>query len=151
MLRLIYSCFDKVGPCDIVLCRKDVELWTLLSRLITELNWKKAKRRISTWTLLGNWKMWNMKVTVIPIVIGALNTVIKGLVQGKEDLEIRGRVETIALLKSTRILRRVMKTWRDLLPLNLQWETIGYRWCEKLEKEKIIIFCHLANYTGKIK
>ena len=36
-----------------------------------------------------------MKVTVIPIEIGALGTVIKGLVQGLEDLEIRGQVETI--------------------------------------------------------
>ena len=40
-------------------------------------------------------KLWNMKLTVIPIVIGALSTVTKGLVQGMEDLEIRGWVETI--------------------------------------------------------
>ncbi len=37
-------------------------------------------------------KLWNMKVAIIPIVIGALGTVTKGLVQGLEDLEIRGRV-----------------------------------------------------------
>ena len=36
-----------------------------------------------------------MKVTWIPIVIGALGTVTRGLVQGLEDLEIRGRAETI--------------------------------------------------------
>ena len=36
----------------------------------------------------------NMKVTVIPIVSGALGTVTKGFVQGLEDLEIRGRVKT---------------------------------------------------------
>ena len=35
-------------------------------------------------------KLWNMKVTVILIVIGVLRTVTKGLVQGLEDLEIRG-------------------------------------------------------------
>ena len=40
-------------------------------------------------------KLWNMKVTVIPIVIGALGTLTKGFVQGLEDLEIIGRVETI--------------------------------------------------------
>ena len=40
-------------------------------------------------------KPWNMKVTVIPIVIGALGTVTKGLLKRLEDLEIRGRVETI--------------------------------------------------------
>ena len=31
-----------------------------------------------------------MKVTVIPIVIGELSTVTKGLVKGQEDLEIIG-------------------------------------------------------------
>ena len=40
-------------------------------------------------------KLWSMKMTVIPIVIGALGTVSKGLVEGLEDLEIRGRIETI--------------------------------------------------------
>ena len=53
-----------------------------------------------------------MKVTVIPIVIGALGTITKVLVQGLEDLKIIGRVETIqttALLKSARILRRVLE------------------------------------------
>ena len=58
-------------------------------------------------------KLWNMKVTIIPSVIGALGTVTKGLVQGQKDLEKRGRVETIqttAFLRSARILRRVLKT-----------------------------------------
>ena len=36
-----------------------------------------------------------MKVTFIPIVIGALGTVIKGLIKGLEVLEIRGQVETM--------------------------------------------------------
>ena len=36
-----------------------------------------------------------MKMTVIPIVIGAFGTVTKGLVQELEGLEITGRVETI--------------------------------------------------------
>ena len=31
-----------------------------------------------------------MKVTFIPIVIGALSTVTQGLIKGVEDLEIRG-------------------------------------------------------------
>ena len=57
-------------------------------------------------------KLWNMKVTIIPVVIGALGTVTKGLVQKLEDFKITGRMETIqttALLRSTKILRRVMK------------------------------------------
>ena len=59
-----------------------------------------------------------MKVTVIPILIAALGTVTKGLVQGLEDLKIRRRVESIqttALLRSARILRRVLETWGELL------------------------------------
>ena len=44
--------------------------------------------------------VWELKVTVIPIVIGVLGTVIKGLVQGLEDLEIRERVETIKITAS---------------------------------------------------
>ena len=58
-------------------------------------------------------KLWNMKVKVIPIVVGALGTVRKGLERGLENLEIRGRIDTIqntALLQSARILRRVLET-----------------------------------------
>ena len=57
--------------------------------------------------------LWNMKVTVIPIVTGTLDTATKGLVKGLGDLEIRGRVETIqttALLRSARMLRRGPET-----------------------------------------
>ena len=38
-----------------------------------------------------------MKVTIIPIVIGAFDTVTKGLWKGLEDLEVEGRLETIKL------------------------------------------------------
>ena len=58
-------------------------------------------------------KLWNMKVTIVPIVIGALGTITKGLLKGLEDLEIGGRLETIqttALLRTARILRRVLET-----------------------------------------
>ena len=40
-------------------------------------------------------KLRNMKMTFIPIVIGALGTVTEELLKGLEDLEIRGRAETI--------------------------------------------------------
>ena len=69
-----------------------------------------------------------MKVTIVPIVNGALGTIIKGLLKGLEDLEVGGRKETIqttALLRTARILRRVLETWRDLLSLKLQWKTIS--------------------------
>ena len=61
-------------------------------------------------------KLRNMKVTIIPIVIGAFSTVTKGILKGLEDLEVSGRVENIqttGLLKTVRILRRVLDIWGD--------------------------------------
>ena len=40
-------------------------------------------------------KLWNMKVPIIPIVMGAFGTVTKRLIKGLDDLEVCGRVETI--------------------------------------------------------
>ena len=54
-----------------------------------------------------------MKVTIVPIMIGTLGTKSKGLLKGLEDLEVGGQVETIhttALLRTARILRRVLET-----------------------------------------
>ena len=73
-------------------------------------------------------KLWNTKVTIVPIVIGAFGTISKGLLKGLEDLEVSGRVETIqmtTLLRTARILRRVLETWGDLLSLKPQWKTIS--------------------------
>ena len=67
-------------------------------------------------------KLWNMLVTIILIVIGAFGTVTKGLLKGLENFEVGGRVETIqttALLRTARILGRVLETWGDLLSLKL--------------------------------
>ena len=94
-------------------------------------------------------KRWNMKIMMISIVVGSLGTNPKRLVNGLEDWEIRGQVKTIettALLRSTRILKRVLETLADLLSLKLHWETICQclnfhseticqRWWEKLSKE----------------
>ena len=55
----------------------------------------------------------NMKMTLIPTDVGTLGTITKRLIKVLEDLEIRGRVETIqtiALLRSARILRRVLES-----------------------------------------
>ena len=71
-------------------------------------------------------KLWNMKGMVIPI--GALGTIPKGLVRRLEDLDIGRRAEAIqttALLRSARILRRVLETWGDWLSLRLQRNTIS--------------------------
>ena len=54
-----------------------------------------------------------MQVTIIPIVIDAFGTGTKGLQKGLEDLEVGGRVETsqtTVLLRTARILRRVLET-----------------------------------------
>ena len=73
-------------------------------------------------------KLWGIKVTVIPIIMGALSTVTKGLIKWLEDLEIIGWEETLqttVLLGSVRILRRVLETWAELLILKLFRECIG--------------------------
>ena len=73
-------------------------------------------------------KLRKIKVIIIPIVIGAFGTVTKELLKGLEDLEIRGRVETIettTLLRTARILRRVLETWEDFQSLKFQWKTIS--------------------------
>ena len=65
-------------------------------------------------------KLWNMQVT---IVIDAFGTVTKGLLKGLEDLKVGGRVEAIqttTLLRTARILRRILETSGDLLSLRLQ-------------------------------
>ena len=57
-------------------------------------------------------KLWNMKVKVIPFVIGTLGTVCRGLERKLGQLEIRTRIEIIhitSLLRSVRILRRVQE------------------------------------------
>ena len=45
-------------------------------------------------------KLWNMRVTVIPIIVGALRTVPKGLEKRLEERQIRGRIETIQTIVS---------------------------------------------------
>ena len=69
-------------------------------------------------------KLWNMKLTIVPIVIGAFGTISKELLKGLEELEVGGTIQMTALLKTARILRWVLETWGDLLSLKLQWKTI---------------------------
>ena len=73
-------------------------------------------------------KLWNVKETIIPIVTGAFGTITKGLLRVLEDLKVDGWVEiiqTTALLKTARILRRALETSGDFLSLKLQWKTIS--------------------------
>ena len=83
-------------------------------------------------------KLWNMRVTVIPIVIGAFRKVPKDLERVLKKLEIRGRIETIqgiAFLKSFRIPRIVTESGGDLLSLRLMllWKT-----CKKYYDNNIV-------------
>ena len=68
-----------------------------------------------------------MKVALIPIVIDVFGMVTKGFVEGVENLEIRGHVETI---QTTALLRS------DLLSIRFQWKKFGWRWFEKLSNEQ---------------
>ena len=50
---------------------------------------------------------------IVPIVTGVFGTITKGLLKGLDDLEVGRRGETIqmtALLRTARILRRVLET-----------------------------------------
>ena len=61
--------------------------------------------------------LWNLKMTIIPIVIGAFDRVTKGLLKGLEDLEVGGRVETIqtiAILRTAKILRTILETQNSM-------------------------------------
>ena len=54
-----------------------------------------------------------MKVTIVPIVSAAFGTITKGLIKGRENLDVGGRMETIqttALLKTVGIVRRILET-----------------------------------------
>ena len=69
---------------------------------------KKDKHLDLAWELK---KLWNMKVIIIPIAIGAFGTDTKELLKGLEDLKIGRRVETIqtiTLLRTTKMLRWVL-------------------------------------------
>ena len=80
-------------------------------------------------------KLWNMKMTIIPIVIGAFVTVTKGLLKGLGDLEIGGRVDSPNYIivensqnteKSPGDLRRLAVTQTQMKDhqLSLMWKTL---------------------------
>ena len=64
--------------------------------------------------------LWNMKVTVMPFVIGTLGTVC--LVWRLEELEIKEQsktIQTTGLLRSASILKKVLETRGNLLSFRL--------------------------------
>ena len=115
-------------PDLIIIKKKKRGLAKLSTLLTTRIKLKECEKKDKYLDLGREFKnLWNMKVTFIPIVIGVFGTVTKGLLKGQKDLEVGGQVETIqttALLRMARILRRVLETSGDLLSLKLQWKTI---------------------------
>ena len=63
-------------------------------------------------------KLWNMNVTIVPIVIGAFGTITKGLLKELEDLKVGERVET-------ENGQNPETSPGDLLSLKLQWKAIS--------------------------
>ena len=93
--------------------RKSAKLSTLLSPADHRIKLKECEKRDKYLDLVRELKkLWNMKVTIITIAIGAFGTVTKGLFKGLEDLEVGDRVETIqtTLLRTAGILNRVLET-----------------------------------------
>ena len=60
-------------------------------------------------------KLWNIKVMVIPLVIGVLRMIPKGSIRGLEELEFGGQANTIqTTLTLARILRKSLGDPRRL-------------------------------------
>ena len=64
----------------------------------------------------------DMKVLMIPMVVGALGTVPKGLDKILVESEIRGTIETIktTAMRLVRIPGKVLEIWENLLSFRLQ-------------------------------
>ena len=61
-------------------------------------------------------KVWNMKVAVIPVAIGALGTVTKGLIKGLENKRTRGDYPNYCIIE---IGPNTEKSSEDLIRLDV--------------------------------
>ena len=94
-------------------------------------------------------KAMGMKVTVIPIVIDALGTVTKIICKGTGGFgnqRSRDHPNYSALLRSARILRRVLENSGDLLSLRLQGKPSANAGWKNSQKRKIMISQEKINY-----
>ena len=87
-------------------------------------------------------KLWNLKVIIIPIVIGAFGMVTKGLLKSLEDLEVGDReenIQTTALLRTATILKRILGDLKrlDVIKTPVKNHKLTLIW--KILKEKIMI------------
>ena len=84
----------------------------------------------------------HLRLTEILIVIGSAGTERRGFVRRLEDLEIRigaQIIRTSLVLRSTKILKSVLVTRKDLLSLTLHWKIISKRLYEKLDRSYNLI------------
>ena len=89
-------------------------------------------------------RIWQMKTIVLPVVIGALGTVKKGMVENIEKVAKGASVteiQKICMLESARILRKVLGIWTE----RLTWVTdapgawFAPGWCTKRTPAKSVI------------
>ena len=104
--------------------------------------------------------LWNMKMTIIPILIGALGTATKGLVQGQDDLEITcGDNPNNCIIeigqnteKSPGNLKRLVVTQNPVRnnQLTLVWKTLKREQIikKKSTKKEILQNCGLCCLSG---
>ena len=92
-------------------------------------------------TLLGNWKSMEHEsnqlwlVLLVPIVICAIGTVTKGLIQGLGNKRTSWDHPNYCIIEDTE------KSPGDLRTLKLQWKTISVSWCENFQGVIIICMC----------
>ena len=77
--------------------------------------------------------MWNMKVTVILIAIGALGILTKGLVQGVEDLKITGDYPNCCIIE---ISQNTGKSPEDLTRLAVIQIPVRNNWLKLVRKTR---------------
>ena len=82
-------------------------------------------------------KLWNMKVTIVPIVIGAFGTVTKGLLKGLEDLAVGRRVETIQTTSIIENGQNTEKSPGDLRRLAVTQATVKHNQLMLMRKNQM--------------
>ena len=100
-------------------------------------------------------------MTVIPLVVGGLKTVPKGLENRLEKSEIRERIKTIqtsVLLRPSRKLTWFLGTWGDLRSLRHQWKSYKVKMVGKTYNEGnnynicfqmvSALFCHMLHVAS---
>ena len=115
---------------DLIMTNKKKRTWKIIDFAVPanhRIKLKECEKRDKYLDLVRELKkLWNMQGKIIPIVICAFGTVTKWLLKGLEKLEFGRRVETIqstTILRTSRLLRRVLETWGDVLSLRLHWKT----------------------------